>query len=60
MNEFQIAKEVFLSIVKWFLVVLLLNNLIWAILFFGISFGSDTSMSVAQDGRENYQEVNNG
>ena len=54
------AVEVFMSLVKWFLIVLLVNNLIWAILFFGISFGSDTSMSVAQDGTDNYQEVNNG
>lgn len=60
MKNPNVAVEVFMSLVKWFLIVLLVNNLIWAILFFGISFGSDTSMSVAQDGRDNYQEVNNG
>ena len=60
MKQPNVAIEVFMSLVKWFFIVLLINNLIWAVLFFVISFGSDTSMSVAQDGRNNYQEVNNG
>ena len=60
MNEFQIAKEVFLSIVKWFLVVLLLNNLIWGIVLY--SFVSDTSADIhqSQNGTNNYQEMTNG
>jgi len=60
MNEFQIAKEVFLSIVKWFLVVLLLNNLIWGVVLY--SFVSDTSTDInqSQDGTNNYQEMTNG
>lgn len=60
MNELQIAKEVFLSILKWVLVVILLNNLIWALLVFWMISGNEASLSVSQDGRENYQEVKNG
>lgn len=60
MNELQIAKEVFLSVLKYVLIFVVINNLIWALLFFGVSYGSDTTMSVAQDGRDNYQEVTNG
>ena len=60
MNELQIAKEVFLSILKWVLVFILLNNLIWAILVMWMIGGNDASLSVSQDGRENYQEVKNG
>ena len=60
MNELQIAKEVFLSILKWVLVFILLNNLIWALLVVWMISGNDASLSVSQDGRENYQEVKNG
>lgn len=60
MNELQIAKEVFMSILKWVLVFILLNNLIWAILVMWMIGGNDASLSVSQDGRENYQEVTNG
>lgn len=58
MNEFQVAKEVFLSMVKWFLVVLLLNNLIWATVFF-VGTSSITSETI-QDGVSNNQEVSYG
>lgn len=60
MNELQIAKEVFLSILKWVLVFILLNNLIWALLVVWMIGGNDANLSVSQDGRENYQEVKNG
>lgn len=60
MNEFQIAKEVFLSIVKWFLVVLLLNNLIWGIVLYSFVSGTSTDINQSQDGTNNYQEMTNG
>ena len=60
MNEFQIAKEVFLSIVKWFLVVLLLNNLIWGVVMYGFVGGTSTDINQTQDGTNNYQEMTNG
>ena len=31
MNEFQIAKEVLLSVIKWFLIFIVINNLIWVL-----------------------------
>lgn len=60
MNELQIAKEVFLSIIKWFLIVILVNNIIWGVVFFYAIYNTSSSVSVAQDGTENYQEVANG
>ena len=30
LSQIAIAKEVFLSLIKWFLLVLVLNNLVWA------------------------------
>ena len=58
----NIAVEVFLSLVKWFLVFVIINNLIWAGVHFGYfsqSFGG-TAMEVSQDGTNNNQRVNNG
>ena len=60
MNELQIAKEVFLSILKWVLVFILLNNLIWAVLFFALVNGSEVSNTQDIVGENNIQEMNNG
>lgn len=54
--------EIFLSLVKWFLIVLIINNLIWAGVHYGYfakSFNG-TSMEVLQDGTNNNQSVTNG
>lgn len=58
MNELQIAKEVFLSIIKWFLIVIILNNLIWGGVFWYTV--SSTSIDMEQDGHDNIQELTNG
>ena len=60
MNELQIAKEVFLSIIKWFLIVLLINNLIWGGVVFSMLYGGDMQITQSQDGENNRQEMNNG
>ena len=60
MNELQIAKEVFLSILKWVLVFILLNNLIWALLFLFLVNGADVTKSQDIIGENNIQEMNNG
>lgn len=64
MNELQIAKEVFLSVIKWFLIVIvlvvLLINLIWGIVLYTILESSNANISQEQDGTNNYQEINNG
>lgn len=55
----NIAVEVFLSLVKWFLIFVIVNNLIWASVFF---LGSP-SVELGQDGIEatyNNQSVTNG
>ena len=58
MNEWQIAKETFLSIVKYFLIFIFLNNLVW----FAVCMSKDSSISgeTFQDGENNTQEVNYG
>lgn len=60
MSELQIAKEVFLSILKWVLVFILLNNLIWAVLFFVLVNGSEVSNTQEIVGENNTQEMSNG
>lgn len=60
MNELQIAKEVFLSIIKWFLIVLLINNLIWGVVVCKMLSGEDVGMTQIQDGTNNLQEMSNG
>ena len=60
MNELQIAKEVFLSIVKWFLIVLLANNLIWGLVLYSFVSDSSADISQSQNGTNNYQEMTNG
>lgn len=48
----NIAVEVFLSLVKWFLVILIINNLIWAGIFMHYlnkSIG-DSNIEMMQDG----------
>ena len=55
----NIAVEVFLSLVKWFLVILIINNLIWA----GVYLYSSPSIELGQDKIDaiyNNQSVNNG
>lgn len=58
MNEWQIAKETFLSIVKYFLIFIFLNNLVWAVIH--LSGTSSISGETTQDGENNTQEVNYG
>ena len=58
MNEWQIAKEVFLSIIKYFLYFIVINNLIWAAVFFVGT--SSISGETYQEGVNNNQEVSYG
>lgn len=49
LNQIAIAKEVFLSLIKWFLLVLVVNNLVWAAVHFGYvykSFEGETSATI--------------
>ena len=54
-NEFI---EVFMSLIKFFLVVLLINNLIWAGVFVIATNSEETTM--IQEGENHIQGVNNG
>lgn len=60
MNKPNPFVEVFLSLVKWFLVVLLVNNLIWAGVLFFLVGGADAINAQYIDGEYNTQELNNG
>lgn len=63
-NKPNIAVEVFLSLVKWFLIILIINNLIWAGLFIHYVNKSvaDTphNIEMTQDGQDNNQSITNG
>ena len=52
--------EVFMSLVKWFLVIILINNLIWAGVLYVILHESEVTNSITQDGYQSFQEVTNG
>ena len=60
----NIAVEVFLSLVKWFLVILIINNLIWAGVYsYTLSKASadtTTTTEMWQDGTNNNQSMTNG
>ena len=63
MNKPNAFVEVFLSLVKWFLIVLLVNNLIWAgVLYVVLSESSVTNDMSVDDSfyNEIEQGVNNG
>ena len=57
-KPFNESIETFLSLIKWFLIILLLNNLIWAIVF--ITSSSSEEAVLTQDGTQNIQGINNG
>lgn len=62
MKQPNIAIEVFLSLIRWFLLFTIINNLIWAGIHYGYfskSFNG-TSMEVMQDGHNNNQSVTHG
>jgi hypothetical protein len=61
-QEPNIAVETFLSLCKWFLIILIINNLIWAGIHFGYYFNSfsGTSVEMQQDGEHNNQSMTNG
>ena len=52
--------EVFMSLIKWFLIILLVNNLIWAGVVYVLVAGNDASITQMQDGTNNTQEMING
>lgn len=61
-NSPNIAVETFLSLCKWFLIILIINNLIWAGIHFGYIYKSfnGTSVEMYQDGEQNNQSMTNG
>ena len=60
MNKPNPFVEVFMSLVKWFLVIILINNLIWAGVLYVILHESEVTNSITQDGYQSFQEVTNG
>lgn len=66
MNELQIAKEVFLSILKWVIasnvVTAIIVSLIWGAVLYNILNGNTADIKQTQDGinNYNYQEMKNG
>lgn len=60
MNEWQIAKEVLLSVIKWFLFFIVVNNLIWLLIVLTYT-PADVSGKIEHiDSSTISQEVKNG
>ena len=63
-NKPDIAVEVFLSLVKRFLIFVIINNLIWAGIYsytlYKASSDTITSTEMWQDGSNNKQSITNG
>lgn len=60
MNKPNNVVEVFMSLVKWFLLVMLVNNIIWLGVVYSLINGSSEETTMAQDGENNVQGINNG
>lgn len=58
MKPFNESVETFLSLIKYFLIFIFLNNLIWAVLFINNTSSIDTDAYI--NGENNNQEVTNG
>lgn len=60
MNEWQIAKEVLLSVIKWFLIFVVVNNLIWLLIVLTYTPADVTGKVEHIEGSTINQEVKNG
>lgn len=60
MNKPNSFVEVFLSLIKIFLLVIILNNLIWAGVVYKMLSSASSETVLAQDGENNTQGINNG
>lgn len=60
MNEWQIAKEVLLSVIKWFLLFIVVNNLIWLLIVLTYTPADVTGKVEHIEGSTINQEVKNG
>ena len=60
MNKPNLTVEIFMSVIKWFLLFVVANNLIWLLVVHSLVGGSGASISQTQDGESNYQELVNG
>ena len=61
-NKPNMAVEVFLSLVKYFLIFVVFNNLLWAGIFIHYINKSvtDANIEMTQDGQQNNQSITNG
>jgi hypothetical protein len=60
MKQPDVFVEVFMSLIKWFLLFTLVNNAIWGLVHFGVFNGTSAEIVQAQDGTNNVQEMTNG
>lgn len=60
MNEWQIAKEVLLSVIKWFLIFVVINNLTWVLIVLSGSPSEIKGKVEHIEGSTIKQEVKNG
>ncbi|MBO7713347.1 MAG: hypothetical protein J6S85_07225 [Methanobrevibacter sp.] len=56
----NLTVEIFMSVVKWFLLFIVVNNLIWLLVVHSLVGGNGANISQTQDGEYNNQELVNG
>lgn len=60
MNKPNLTVEIFMSVIRWFLLFVIVNNLIWFLVVHSLVGGNGANISQTQDGESNYQELVNG
>lgn len=65
LQQWSMAKEVFMSLIKWFVLFTLVNNLAWAVAHFyyinkSFSGGPSTTIEATQETGEGNNTITNG
>lgn len=57
MDKPNILYETIMSVIKWFILFIVINNLIWFLVVYNLVNGTNASISQTQDGENNFQEL---
>lgn len=60
MKKPNMIYETIMSVIKYFLIFVFINNLAWVVVFYNLTSGSPAEITQSQDGTNNIQEMRNG
>lgn len=60
MKKPNILYETIMSVIKYFLIFVFINNLAWVIVIHSLTSGAPAEITQSQDGTNNTQEMRNG